>query len=117
MKSIAKHLKQMVEFLKAKGYYIEYWEKHGKGAYYMPGKLIMVTGITVGRILPLRELTEWRNGGRVGERPKPIMEVSAYCSVGDQFYRKKGNVIVTARIIKRLGLTHEFKKGREAYGV
>jgi len=113
MQQIQKQEQEILDFLKANGYVVDY-------AHAMPGQLNhklpytnlekgLNCGFTVGYVYNINEIMKWKAEERKADKPKAVIECVAYCSANDQFDKKKGRIIVLARIMKKLELTKKFK--------
>jgi len=108
--------KEMLDFMKVHGYAVDYLHstpKSTKGFQTIVGENgenVSVSGYTDAYAYGLAEITKWRNEGRKTPKPKPMATGHAYCSVFDQFTRRRGRIIALARLMKKLELTKKFRR-------
>jgi hypothetical protein len=102
----------MIAFIESKGYVVDFereiWKEPRDGGPYIQYSH-MLKGWTRGNAYYAQEIQEWRLGERKTPKPKPHMSVITYCSAHDAFGKARGRIIATARLLRLMGLTKEFK--------
>jgi hypothetical protein len=111
-RGIRGHQLLMLDFMMSKGYEVQFERDiynrpmSSEGILKDPSRWLI--GHTKAKVYLTSKLDAWRKGDREGEKPKPLREATSYCSASDQFTRRKGNINATAKVMREMGLSHEF---------
>ncbi len=106
------HQLLMLDFMMSKGYEVQFerdiFNRPMSSEGILKDPTRMLIGYTKAKVYLTSKLNAWRDNDRKGDKPKPLREATSYCSSSDQFTRRTGNMNVTAKLMREMGLAHEF---------